>query len=104
MSVYQRFFRTTEGPLVDEIARLNELRSAAAQLYKDLGDKYGAKQVNNYDHNGQFAGFIFEEKPDTEVYRLIKKHRMWCRVAVGLALRSGRRLNRCQRLSRSIMH
>ena len=77
MSVYQRYFRITEGPVVDEIARLIELRSAAGKLYKELGDKYGASQVNNYERNGQFAGFFFKERPDTTVYRLIQKHRMW---------------------------
>lgn len=77
MSVYKRYFRITEGPVVDEIERLFELRTAASKLYNDLRDKYQAKDVRNYSHNGAFAGFTFKVPPDITVYRFLKKHKLW---------------------------
>jgi hypothetical protein len=77
MSVYKRYFRLTEGPVVAEIDRLFELRIAAGKLYAELAVKYGATRSNNYDHNGAFAGFSFTDSPDKDVYRLDKKTRLW---------------------------
>lgn len=77
MSVYQRYFRITAGPITDEIARLAELRSAAGELYAELAVKYGATGSSNYDRSGAFAGFTFAERPDQDVYRLDKKTRLW---------------------------
>lgn len=77
MAVYKRYFRITEGPVVDEINRLQDIRVAAAALYMALAEKHGALSANNYDHSGTFAGFTFKETPDTSIYRMLKKHRLW---------------------------
>lgn len=77
MSVYHRYFRFTEGPIVEEIERLFELRIAAGKLYKTLADKYGALAANSWESNGAFAGFQFASPPDKNVYRLLPKHRLW---------------------------
>lgn len=83
MSVYQRYFRITEGPVVDEINRLQEIRFAAAKVFAALGDKYKSKSVNTYESSGRFAGFTFDEKPDEAVFRLLKKHRLWVPRKIG---------------------
>lgn len=77
MSVYIRYFRITEGPIVAEIDRLFELRTAAGKLYAELAVKYGATGASNYDRSGTFAGFTFAGRPDQDVYRLDKKTRLW---------------------------
>lgn len=76
-SVYQRYFRFTEGPLIAEIDRLFDLRQAAGALYKQLADKYGATEANVYDRSGTFAGFVFTTPPDKNVYRRDAKTRLW---------------------------
>ena len=77
MSIYKRYFRITEGPMVEEIDRLFELRIAAGKLYADLAVKHGATGANNYQRSGTFAGFSFAESPDKAVYRLDSKTRLW---------------------------
>lgn len=79
MSVYQRFFRFSDGPLLAEINQLFEDRIAAGKLYKELADKYGASSAHNYDHSGGFAGFKFDRgnEPDKSVFRFNAKHRLW---------------------------
>ncbi len=77
MSVYKRYFRITEGPVVDEIDRLFELRIAAGKLYAELAVKYGATGSSNYDRSGTFAGFTFAIPPDQSVYRRDRKTRLW---------------------------
>lgn len=77
MSIYQRYFRFTEGPVVEEIDRLFELRIAAGKLYKELADKYGAESANSWEHSGAFAGFQFTTAPDKNVFRMLPKHRLW---------------------------
>lgn len=77
MSVYKRYFRFTEGPVADEIDRLQDQRIAAGKLFQAVADKYGAASVNTWDGSGGFAGFTFKETPDQDVYRFLKKHRLW---------------------------
>lgn len=77
MSVYKRYFRVTEGPMVDEIDHLFEQRLAAGALYRQLADKYGATEANVYDRSGNFAGFVFTMPPDHTVYRRDTKTRLW---------------------------
>jgi hypothetical protein len=79
MSVYQRYFRFTDGPLIAEIDRIFDERIAAGKLYSDLSDKYGAVTAHTYDHSGSFAGFKFSlgNQPDKEVFRFVAKHRLW---------------------------
>ncbi|MFJ7315077.1 hypothetical protein ACIQVE_20405 [Pseudomonas sp. NPDC098747] len=79
MSVYKRYFRITEGPMVDEIARLQDLRSDTADAFRVLGDQYGAEDVFTWPRTGAFAGFKFPKgsKPDEKLFRLMKKERLW---------------------------
>jgi len=79
VSVYQRYFRFTDGPLVVEIDRLFEERIAAGKLYQQLSDKYGAQAAHTYEQSGTFAGFKFSlgNQPDKTVFRFVVKHRMW---------------------------
>lgn len=79
MSVYQRFFRFSDGPLLAEINQLFEDRISAGKLYRELAEKYGARSSSNYDHSGAFAGFEFGlgNQPDKEVFRFVAKHRLW---------------------------
>lgn len=77
MAVYKRYFRFTDGPVVEEIDRLFEARIAAGKLYKVLSDKYGAESANTWESNGGFAGFQFKTAPDKSIYRMLPKHRLW---------------------------
>lgn len=79
MSVYQRYFRFTDGPLIAEIDRLFDERIAAGKLYSDLSDKYGAVTAHTWDRSGGFAGFKFSlgSQPDKAVFRFVAKHRLW---------------------------
>ena len=76
MSIIKRYFRFTTGPVADEIDRLQDLLIAAHKRYHEIGEKCGAKEVQTY-HSGGFAGFVFAETPDQDVYRFLKKHRLW---------------------------
>lgn len=78
MSVYRRYFRFTDGPLVAEIDRLFEERIAAGKLYQQLADKYGAQEAHTYEQSGTFAGFKFGlgNQPDKTVFRFVAKHRL----------------------------
>jgi len=77
MSVYKRYFRVTNGPMVEEIDRLFELRFAASARYKEFGDKYGATETHSFERSGAFAGFVFNTPPDQAVYRRDAKTRLW---------------------------
>jgi hypothetical protein len=79
MSVYHRYFRFTDGPLIEQIDALFEARIAAGKLYRTLADKYGAVDAHNYDRSGEFAGFRFSltNPPDKNVFRFVAKHRLW---------------------------
>lgn len=76
MSVYRRFFRVTEGPMVEEIDRLQDLWAAAAVHAEKLAKQVGG-EFQTWESNGGFAGFTFKEAPCQKTYRLLKKHRLW---------------------------
>lgn len=76
MSVYKRYFRVTEGPMVDEIDRLQELLSAAA-VHADKVAKQVGGEFKTWQNSGSFAGFTFKAPPCQKTYRLLKKHGLW---------------------------
>lgn len=76
MSVYKRYFRVTEGPMVDEIDRLQELLSVAA-VHADKVAKQVGGEFKTWQSSGSFAGFAFKAPPCQKTYRLLKKHGLW---------------------------
>lgn len=76
MSVYKRYFRITEGPMVDEIDRLQELLSVAA-VHADKVAKQVGGEFKTWQSSGSFAGFTFKAPPCQKTYRLLKKHGLW---------------------------
>jgi hypothetical protein len=76
MSVYKRYFRFTEGPVVDEIDRLQELLAIAAVEADKVAKKVGGA-FQTWQSTGSFAGFTFKETPCQKTYRLMKKQGLW---------------------------
>lgn len=76
MSVYKRYFRVTEGLMVDEINRLQDLMSAAA-VHADKVAKQVGGDFQTWQSSGNFAGFKFKVAPCQKTYRLLKKHGLW---------------------------
>jgi hypothetical protein len=76
MSVYRRYFRITEGPMVDEIDRLQDLLGVAA-VHADKVAKQVGGEFKTWQSSGHFAGFTFKETPCQKTYRLLKKHGLW---------------------------
>ncbi len=67
MSVYQRYFRVTQGALIDRLLELKAQKEAGTAAYLALRDEVGAENVHVYS-GGNFAGFSFKE-PDRNLYR-----------------------------------
>lgn len=76
MSIYIRYFRFTDGPVADEIDRLQDLRSVAA-IHADKVAKQVGGEFKTWQSTGSFAGFSFKETPCQKTYRILKKHGLW---------------------------
>lgn len=68
--MYFRFFRVTEGELLDELSRLTDERNRAAEEALKLSRKLGATNFHVWSRGG-LAGFVFEKEPDQKA---------WCRA------------------------
>ncbi|XUO88464.1 hypothetical protein RVM26_05020 [Halomonas sp. KM072] len=64
-----RYFRITEGPVVDEVRRILAERKKISELLTQLERRIGAKESRIYNHSGKVAGFKFEQAPDVYVWR-----------------------------------
>lgn len=64
-----RYFRITEGPVVDEVRRIIAKRKELSELYVEFEKRIGAKGTRIYNHSGKVAGFEFEEAPSNDVWR-----------------------------------
>lgn len=76
MSVYQRYFRLTDGPVVDEINRLQDLL-AVASVHADKVAKQLGGDFKKWESSGSFAGFKFSETPCEKTFRFVKKTQLW---------------------------
>lgn len=76
MSVYKRYFRFTEGPVVDEIDRLQDLFTVAAQSAVKVAEQVGG-EFQTWQSSGGFAGFKFKDIPCEQTFRYVKKTRLW---------------------------
>lgn len=68
MKIKTRFFRVTSGPLIARIREIQQMRESATGSYEALRVKVGASSIHAYE-SGTFAGFGFEQQPDTAVFR-----------------------------------
>ena len=76
MSVYKRYFRFTEGPVVDEIDRLQELMAVAAVSADKIAKQVGG-DFQTWQSTGSFAGFEFKVTPCENTFRFVKKTGLW---------------------------
>jgi hypothetical protein len=76
MSVFKRYFRITEGPVVDEIDRLQELLAVAAVSASKVAEQTGG-EFQTWQSTGGFAGFKFKQTPCEKTFRFIKKTGLW---------------------------
>lgn len=66
-TVYHRFFRVTEGELLDEVRRLMDQREEARKAIVALSRELGC-EIKAYESGG-IAGFAFKKKPDQEIWK-----------------------------------
>lgn len=76
MSVYKRYFRFTEGPVVDEIDRLQDLLAVAAVSADKVAKQVGG-EFQTWQSSGGFAGFKFKQTPCEKTFRFVRKSGLW---------------------------
>ena len=70
MKVYRRYFRVTEGPLIDAVKECLVINDAAKKEYNAILSKIGAEE-GYYLNDHRLVAFTFPESPDPKVF---KKH------------------------------
>lgn len=68
MSIYQRYFRVTAGPLMDKVREIEAANDANRQTVLAFVDEIGAKNVYTYK-DGTVSGFEFDKTPDQGVWK-----------------------------------
>lgn len=68
-TIYRRYFRVTEGPLIQATNDITEQREKASEAIMALAKEVGATDARTF-HDGRFAGFVFEQDPGTKWKRL----------------------------------
>jgi hypothetical protein len=76
MDVYRRYFRVTEGTLINEIEKIKKINKAAQNEYRRILKNIGANPSKYYHVSQRLTGIIFDDAPDSRVYRR-KKHGGW---------------------------
>lgn len=70
--MYYRFFKVTDGPLIEELSRLKAINDQNYEGYKAIAVELAASQWMMF--GTKFAGFIFESEPDNNVWRQVPKY------------------------------
>ncbi|MDD2664409.1 MAG: hypothetical protein PHD19_11715 [Dechloromonas sp.] len=68
MSIYQRYFRVTSGPLMDKAREIEAANSANRQTVLAFVEEIGAKNAYT-KRDGTISGFSFEKTPDQGVWK-----------------------------------
>lgn len=68
MNKYNRYFRITEGALMDAINNVLQVNNKAKEQYQELIKELGAK--NEYWHvDNRLTALIFDEEPDLNLFK-----------------------------------
>lgn len=70
-SVTRRFFKVTDGPLIDEVRRLDAERRAAFAAALEVGKQYGADEVVTYCYRWLLH---FQEEPNSSDWKRETSH------------------------------
>jgi hypothetical protein len=68
MTVYRRYFRITEGPLVEEYKKTEKINDKAHKEYSEILKEIGAEQ-RYYHQNFMLTCMLFSVYPDTKIYK-----------------------------------
>lgn len=89
MSLYRRYFRVTEGPLIEAVKEIGVFNKAGRAEYENILTEIGAKL--NYYHQGEkLRCFLFDKEPDTKIFKRVQPGwypKKTGKVAKALALR-----------------
>lgn len=73
MNVYTRFFRVTQGPVVEAAKECLDIAEAARASYSEILKDIGAKDRYYGDAgSSKLLALSFEERPDTNLYKRMK--------------------------------
>lgn len=75
MSIYIRYFRITDGPIMEEAARIEKAQAAHHETMREFMNGIGAKAYY-YTKSGRIAGFEFESMPDQNLWKKTR-HGHW---------------------------
>lgn len=71
MSLYRRYFRVTEGPLIAAVKEIETFNKAGRAEYEKILIEIGAKL--NYYHQGEkLKCFLFDKEPDTKIFKRVQ--------------------------------
>ena len=71
MNIYRRYFRVTEGSLVDAVKESVNVNEKAREQYSLLLSEIGAKK-EYYQFNDKLVGILFDKEPDKYLYKKVK--------------------------------
>ena len=70
--MYYRFFKVTEGPLIDELNRMREINNQNTDGYGAIAKELGVTQWMMFGN--LFGGFLFDSPPDMKVWKQVPKY------------------------------
>lgn len=68
MTIYQRYFRVTSGPLMDEVRKIEADNDRNRQAVLDFAAEIGATNMFSYK-DGTVSGFEFDKTPDQSIWK-----------------------------------
>ena len=68
MSVYTRYFKVTQGPLIDAVVDANSVNGLAHKKYMEILGEIGASQ-RYYTRGGRMCGIVFKTTPDKKIFK-----------------------------------
>ena len=71
MNVYRRYFRVTQGPLIEAVREGQKINDAAYEEYNKIGAEFGAK-TGYYAIDNRLTGFMFDKAPSVEIFKKLK--------------------------------
>lgn len=68
MTIYQRYFRVTGGPLLDKAREIEADNERNRKIAMAFADEIGAKNMYSY-RDGRISGFEFDKTPDQSIWK-----------------------------------
>ena len=75
--IYRRYFRITEGPLVEEVKTATAINEQARAQYEEILKSIGAKTKEWIHRNDCIVGVCFEKAPDSSAWKKVKGFNAW---------------------------